>query len=384
MTSELLYKCLLGLLIFTVVQNMMTVLLIKKYRDKKDLKSTKKVSAPISVLLPVKGPYEGIEQNLKSFFEQDYAGKIEWVFAFQDGQDSCIPKVKAVSEQMKVPHIKILEGVKFIGLNPKNSNLTHAYLASSGEWLLTIDIDCFLPKGFIQGIMDQTGNDPKQVVTTVPIHYGARNLWSCLESIGTNVEMMNYFVSTFNFKKTGRPVYGGGLLFHRKTGEEAGAFGDVYLNSLTEDAYMQGQFQSVGANINLAHTAVETLMDEQSWSGYTKRYIRWLMIGKYFIPPLFYITPIFWFAHWSLIAGLITMNPAILMIAAGFYLNRMIYACAVQAVLRVPSGDILKGLTIFVYDMVMPYLWLSAFFKRTVVWAGTTMAVQKKGRLVKV
>jgi len=384
MSSELLFKFFFGLLIFTVIQNVMTIFLIKKYRDKKDLKVDKKVSAPLSVLLPVKGPYEGIEQNLKSFFEQQYAGKIEWVFAFQDGQDPCIPNVKKVSEEMKVPHIKILEGVKFIGLNPKNSNLTHAYLASNGEWLLTIDIDCILPQGFIQGMMDQTLNDPQQVVTTVPIHYGARNLWSCLESIGTNVEMMNYFVSTFNFKKTGRPVYGGGLLFHRETGEKAGAFSEVYLNSLTEDAYMQGQFQQIGANINLAHTAVETLMDHQTWSGYFKRYVRWLMIGKYFIAPLFYITPLFWFAHWCLIAGLITMDRRLMLISFAFYFNRMVYACFVQAVLRVPNEDILKGLTIFIYDMLMPYLWLSAFFKRTVVWAGTTMAVKKKGRLVKV
>lgn len=373
-----------GLLIFTVIQNIMTVLLIKKYRDKKDLKSEKKVSASLSVLLPVKGPYEGIEENLKSFFSQEYAGTVEWVFAFQDGQDSCIPSVKKVAGEFKVPHIKILEGVEFIGLNPKNSNLTHAYRASSGEWILTIDIDCFLPNGFLQGIMDQTMNDPKQVVTTVPIHYGAKNIWSCLESIGTNVEMMNYFVSTFNFRKTGRPVYGGGLLFHKTTGLAAGAFGEVYLNSLTEDAYMQTQFQNAGATINLAHMAVETLMDEQSWQGYFKRYVRWLMIGKYFIPPLFYITPIFWFAHWSLLAGLITMDARLLLVAFSFYLTRMVYACCVQAVLRVPKEDVMKGLTIFVYDVLMPYMWLSAFFKQSVVWAGTTMAVKKKGRLVKV
>lgn len=384
MDTDLAYRFLLGLFVFTVFQNIMTVFLIKKYRDKKDLKSNGTVSAPLSVLLPVKGPYEGIEENLRSFFSQEYAGKMEWVFAFQDGQDPCIPAVKKVSQEMNVPHIKILEGVKFIGLNPKNSNLTHAFRASSGEWILTIDIDCFLPIGFIQGIMDQTLNDPKQVVTTVPIHYGAKNIWSCLEGIGTNVEMMNYFVSSFNFKKTGRPVYGGGLLFHKTTGLEAGAFGDVYLNSLTEDAYMQGQFQNVGATINLANTAVETLMDEQSWSGYFKRYVRWLMIGKYFIPPLFYITPIFWFAHWSLLTGLITGDSRILLIAFGFYVTRMIYACLVQAVLRVPKEDVMKGLTIFVYDILMPYLWISAFFKRSVVWAGTTMAVKKKGRLVKV
>lgn len=383
MSAEIVYKFFLGLLIFTVLQNLITVFLIKKYRAKKDLKSTGTVSAPLSVLLPVKGPYEGIEQNLRSFFSQQYAGKVEWVFAFQDPIDSCIPKVKKVVSEMKVPHVIILEGVKFIGLNPKNSNLTHAFKASSGEWILTIDIDCFLPENFLQSIMDQTKNDPNQVVTTVPIHYGAKNIWSCLESIGTNVEMMNYFVSTFHFKKSGRPVYGGGLLFHKETGLKAQAFGDVYLNSLTEDAYMQGQFQKVGANINLAHTAVETLLDEQSWPGYSKRYVRWLMIGKFFIPPLFYVTPVFWFAHWSLLAALGTMDSRLFLISGGFYLNRMIYACLVQAALRVPSGDILKGLTIFVYDVFMPYLWLCALFKDSVVWAGTTMRVMKKGRLVK-
>ena len=71
---------------------------------------------PISVLKPLSGLDEGLEENLRGFFEQDYFGSsaaplFELIFAVRDESDPCVPLVRSLcAEYPDVPSRLILTG----------------------------------------------------------------------------------------------------------------------------------------------------------------------------------------------------------------------------------------------------------------------------------
>src|SRR5579863_7082788 len=67
---------------------------------------------PVSVLVPIRGVDFGLEQNLTSFFQQDYP-QYELVFALHDDRDPALPLIRKViaahpqiPAQVKIGHVE--------------------------------------------------------------------------------------------------------------------------------------------------------------------------------------------------------------------------------------------------------------------------------------
>src|SRR5262245_32310930 len=54
---------------------------------------------PISVLKPIKGAEEGLEENLRSFYRQDYPGDREVVFATTEPDDAALPIARKIAAE---------------------------------------------------------------------------------------------------------------------------------------------------------------------------------------------------------------------------------------------------------------------------------------------
>src|SRR5579862_281073 len=84
---------LLALLSGAMAYSLLTVVAAARYRTARRPESPAR--PPISILKPLSGVEEGLEANLRTFFEQDYA-PFEILFAVRSPEDPAIPVVEAL------------------------------------------------------------------------------------------------------------------------------------------------------------------------------------------------------------------------------------------------------------------------------------------------
>lgn len=364
------------------------LILFKKYQAYQKSFSQKfptQVTYPgLSVLIPVKGPVAHLEASLGAMLRQNYPGEFEIILAFQDAQDPSIDDSELiVNKTPSKAKVTWLKGLAFRGLNPKNSNLSYAFDKAAYPWIFTLDADTICHEHHLKECMDLTRSDLSKFVTSVTIHEQGKNLWAMFEGIGTNLEMNLYFFSHYLGGQKPSPINGAAVMFSKDLMNKIGGY-TVLVSELAEDATMMNLFPTVGGAGLMSPHYVRVIQKEQSWSGLFQRYVRWLLVVRCYMTPLFLIAPLIWWGFWNLLVGLILRHDSLIMLGAGLLFIRILLTIKVQTLVGVPKDDALKGATIVVYDLIMPLFWLVAVFKKNLVWAGVPLRVLRRGSLEKV
>ena len=77
----------------------------------------------VSILKPLCGAEAQLSENIETYFNQDYPGKIQFVFGVQDPADSAIPVVKSLIERYPGLDLQLVVNGATHGGNRKVSNL---------------------------------------------------------------------------------------------------------------------------------------------------------------------------------------------------------------------------------------------------------------------
>ncbi len=81
---------------------------------------------PVTILKPLKGLDEGLEVNLRSFFEQDYP-EFQLLFGVAEAKDPAIAVVQKLMAEYPERDARLVVGTPAFGLNPKVENLAAMY-----------------------------------------------------------------------------------------------------------------------------------------------------------------------------------------------------------------------------------------------------------------
>ncbi len=110
--------------------------------------------APLSVLKPLAGLDEGLESNLRTFFDQDYAN-FEVLFAVRTEADPAVPVVRRLqSEYPNVPSRLLLVGEPPYS-NAKVWSLSQMTEAAKHDILVMSDSDIRVTPDFLRTIADR-------------------------------------------------------------------------------------------------------------------------------------------------------------------------------------------------------------------------------------
>lgn len=336
---------------------------------------------PISLLKPVKGLEENLESCLRSFFEQDYPGELEIVFASAQRDDPAILVAKKLASEY--PHVR----TRFVmsdenwGLNPKVSNLEGALRAARHDLVLQTDANVWAPRDYVRTIVSEFVREDASLLSSMVSGIGERSPGAAME----NLQLTAYVAPgcCAALKVAGITcVIGKSMLFKKSELRSLGGL-ELVKDSLAEDFLLGRHYERSGKKVLLSPTPIRNLNVDMGLERSLSRHARWLKMRAVIHVPGF-------------IADLFA-NPVALTtmawISSGFDADVGLVLCAlvlakmtlenvaVQAIRGTPMA--LRHLVWSpVKDLLMLGVWCYAIFSRSVEWRGIRLRMGADSQLL--
>jgi ceramide glucosyltransferase len=334
-----------------------------------------RAAVPISVLKPLAGLDDGLEANLRTFFEQSYP-RFELLFAVRSREDPAIEVVERLRTRYPaVPSRLIVVGEPPYP-NAKVYSLDRMLAAAEHDLLVMADSDIRVTPDMLSTIAAEFQDERLGLATCPYRAVPGRSFWSTLEAIGLNTEFIGG-VLVARILDGMKFALGPTIAARRQTIERIGGF-DAVKDYLAEDFVMGKLAAERGYGVILSSYVIEHAIGAQPfaanmrhrlrWNRSTRRSRPWGYIGQVFtnpLPPALLLCAVKpeW---WPVLAV-----TALFRAAAG-------WATAGQ-VLHDPLTRRLWWLTPL-QDIASFLVWMAGFFGNTILWRGRKYYLLPDGR----
>jgi len=357
----------------SLVYCVLILLAVRNYRSHSEPRASAS-GPPISVLKPLAGRDLGLEENLTSFFTQDYPA-FELLFAVRTPDDPAIDVVrKFQADHPQVPSTLIVTGEPPYP-NAKVYSLDRMLAAAHNDLVVMSDSDIRVASNFLKGAAAEFA-DAKVALATCPYRaIGGPSLWSALEAEGMNTEFIAGLLVARMIEGVKFAV--GPTIIARKTMLAAIGGFDRLKDYLAEDFMMGKLAAQQGYGVILSRNVVEHRIGSQDlrsnfihrlrWNRSTRRSRPAGYIGQLFTNPLpiALLTVVAQPAWWPVLI------PTVLVRAAAAWATSKIVLDCRPHWLRLALQDLLS----FVF-------WIAGFFGNTILWRGRRYKLLPDGRFI--
>lgn len=364
---------LLALVAGSLVYCVLTIVAAIRYRGVRPAQMH--AAPPISILKPLAGAEEGLEENLRSFFAQQYPA-FEILFAVRNGKDPALAVVERVRARYPaVPSRLIVTGEPPYP-NAKVYSLDRMLAAARYDLLVMADSDTRVTPGMLSTIAAEF-DDEKLGMATCPYRVvPGRSFWSTLEAIGLNTEFLAG-VLVARMLEGMKFALGPAIAARRETLDRIGGF-DAVKDYLAEDFVLGKLAAEYGYGVILSSYVIEHRIGAQSfaanlrhrlrWNRSARRSRPWGYIGQVFTHPL------------PLALLLCAVSPAWWPVLA---VTAVLRAASAWATAGHVLGDSLtrrQWWLVPLQDAASFLVWCAGFFGNTILWRGRKYWLLRDGR----
>lgn len=332
---------------------------------------------PVSILKPLKGIDEGLEENLESFFKIDYP-EFEILFSVADAHDPAIAVVNSLKQRFPRVNCTLVIGAESVGPNPKVNNMIRAYHLAKNDWVLISDSNVSVESNYVRRLAAHVESDTG-IVTSIVAGRNESELGGHLEAMFLNSFYARWMVLARAFGNN--IVVGKSMLFKRSVANRFGGM-KALACYLAED-YMAGKaMQHLGYKVVLAHDPIAQRIGDYSLSDFWRRHIRWGRIRKAQSPLAFYFEPLTTSFVASMIGAIGLNGLFAIPLFAGFLSILSLWLISDLALQQALSGRSFKwnDLLIWVLREAIHFpLWLQILSGRRVYWRGQYLKVRIGG-----
>ena len=317
-----------------------------------------KASLPISILKPLAGADLGLEENLRSYFTQDYAADFEILFATRHGNDPALPIVRKLQAEFPGVHTKLIEVGEPPYANAKVWSLQQLAKAARYEVLAMADSDIRVTPDFLATIGAEFA-DPAVHLATCPYRaIGGPSLWSRLEAAGLNTEFIGGLLVARMLEGV-RFAVGPTIVARRDVLQKIGGF-EALSRYLAEDFVMGQWAAEKGYGVILSRYIIEHRIGSEPmrknfahrlrWNRSTRRSRPAGYLGQVFMNP-------FPWACW------LAFTPWWPVAIAAIFLRLLTGASLAQSVLKARWSWLTLP-----QDFLSLIFWIVGFFGNTITW----------------
>jgi ceramide glucosyltransferase len=330
---------------------------------------------PISILKPLSGVDLGLEDSLRTFFQQKYS-EYEILLAVRSPEDPAIPVVERVRAAFPaVPSRLIVTGEPPYP-NAKVFSLDRMLAAARHDLLVMADSDVRVTPGLLYTVATEFQDAAVGLVTCPYRAVAGPSFWSKLEAIGLNTDFLAG-VLVARMLEGMKFALGPTIAARRQTLQDLGGF-DALKDYLAEDFVMGQRAAEAGWQVVLSSYVIEHHIGSQPFAANLRHRLRWNRSTRR-SRPRGYVGQVF--THPLLLALLlVAARPAWwpVLVVAGVFRAAAAWATSGRVLHDVLTRRLwyivpLEGVVSFV-------LWLAAFFGGTILWRGREYALSSDGK----
>lgn len=235
---------------------------------------------PVTVLKPLCGSEDGLEEALASFLAQETASPVHFVFGAADAADPGLALARRVAERFPAQDVTFVADAQVHGGNPKVSNLINMARGSpasagAAQIVMISDADTVIAPGTLQAVIDRLATPGVGAVTTL---YHARpgighdrvrqfGAWY-VDHWFLPMQLLNARLSPV------AQTYGPLTAVRREVFERIGGL-TVLADHLCDDAELGRRVHEAGYEVALSPVVAETLINDAGLGDLFERELRW-------------------------------------------------------------------------------------------------------------
>jgi ceramide glucosyltransferase len=335
---------------------------------------------PVSVLKPLRGVDESLEENLESFARLTYPS-LQIIFAARDPDDPALAVARRVAARHPRRNIRILDRATGEAANPKVLLLEAMLPHATGTFCLISDSNVHIEPNDLQAIVAPMQDDKVGLVYQPVVGIGERSASAAMENFCLTEQSGAAMIFVKNVAGVDA-VMGKGILFRRKALSSIGNFQGLR-DVLAEDYLLGVGMSRAGWKLHLSHVPARAVHVDWSLGSFVSRHRRHAAMRVRLSP-------------WTHPIELCTNSVALALapLVLGGVPGAVMFAMVV-AVKTLVDSVVMRNLRgawprwahlplIAVKDFVMAGLWAAGIFNNRVNWRGTEYMIRKGTRLIRI
>jgi ceramide glucosyltransferase len=338
---------------------------------------------PVTIFKPVHGMEAQLEQNLESFFQQDYP-VFEIILGARDSSDAGLQLAEKIRQRYPQVKSRIVASGPPTWPNAKVFSLSKMIPFSANHYFVISDSDVRVSHDFLREVIP-TLLDSKVGLVTCPYRgVSAGDFWSTLEALGMSVEMPSG-VMVAEMLEGIRFALGPAVALRRDALDKIGgiaATADYY----SDDFVLGNLIWAAGYQVIFSHHIIQHVLTPRSLKRTLGDQLRWMKSTRFSRPlghigtGLTYAMP---FGVLGLVAGAATGRMALgVGLFAAAFLNRVVQSIAVGWRIIGDRRALYLSWLYPVRDFLGFLTWLGSFSSRTFFWRGELYRFSKGGRII--
>jgi ceramide glucosyltransferase len=332
----------------------------------------------VSILKPLFGAEAQLAENLETYLNQDYKGKVQVIFGVQHPDDSAIPVVKSLIERYSGHDLQLVVNGAAHGGNRKVSNLINMAQVARHPLIVLADSDIAVDPNYLRTLAVTLAQPGAGAVTC--LYRGTPNggFWSRLSVMAVDDHFLPSAILGLALGLA-RPCLGATIALSRETLSRTGGF-EAVANQLADDYAIGKAVRQAGLRVVLPPLLVVHSFEEKSLSEVVRHELRWART-IFTVDPVGYIGSGFTHALPLSLMGAALRGFDALGLAAviGALACRLFLKYRLTREFDLPNPDYALLLA---RDILSFAVYLASFWSTRVSWRGQDFAVARDGTLL--
>jgi ceramide glucosyltransferase len=360
-------------------------------RRRREVRAAQKVAAAtpqsslpaVTIFKPVHGMETRLEENLESFFQQDYPA-FEIILAARDAGDAGLQ----VAEKLRQRYPQVKSRIVLSGPptwpNAKVFSLNKMIPGSTNDYFVISDSDVQVARNFLREVIPTLLDSRIGLVTCPYRGVAAGDFWSTLEALGMSVEMPSG-VMVADMLEGIRFALGPAVALRRDALEKIGgirATADYY----SDDFVLGSLIWAAGYRVIFSHHVIKHVLTPRSLKRTLGDQLRWMKSTRFSRPlghlgaGLTYAVP---FGVLGLIAAVASGQVALgIGLFTAAFVNRVVQSIAVGWVVIGDRRALYLSWLYPVRDLLGFFTWAASFASHKFFWRGETYRFGTGGRII--